>query len=358
MMRIAVIKFCAGYDRQREDRDYSDNKPIIGPYKDRGPTGWHSYAAATNGFVLLYNNENWIYDKILTEQYDLAILCVDNWLEPIDTIASLINNRNIPVMLGLHEGMYNLEILLNISQGSYFQHLIELTNTIEPLGWLINIPQQTKFVWEEIQRRTNVPMFDVPYCWDIKQRNQFIVPIKERKGIFCAGVSLNTGTPRNSFYNLLLASRFSNKYNIPVSWLSRGNGDAYKYIKQLFDKPNLLTIYDEDLPYPDWLHMLASHRIVLNLDTSLVQGQIPGDCAFVSVPCVGGNSRIQEFMFPKYLCKYDMDLSASYDAIKNLLLDDKQYSTYIKGVIEDNIHKISFETTVNLLQHIKENTHA
>jgi len=88
-MKVAVIKFCAGYNRSIEDWDYSNGGSIIVDEETRGPTGWHSYAAATQGFVMLYEGLEADYEKINDADKDLTLLedlaSIGSWIESLLT---------------------------------------------------------------------------------------------------------------------------------------------------------------------------------------------------------------------------------------------------------------------------------
>src|SRR4029077_8951361 len=50
---------------------------------------------------------------------------------------------------------------------------------------------------------------------------------------------------------------------------------------------------------PDYLRVVARHKIVLQLDRSHVPGQVAGDALLCRVPCVGGDGAIERIAFSK-----------------------------------------------------------
>ena len=54
--------------------------------------------------------------------------------------------------------------------------------------------------------------------------------------------------------------------------------------------------------YAEYLRVLAQHKIIFQLDTSFIPGQVAGDCLLSRVPCVGGNGAIERVAFPE-LCE-------------------------------------------------------
>ena len=55
------------------------------------------------------------------------------------------------------------------------------------------------------------------------------------------------------------------------------------------------------LPYPDYLRLMAQHRIVLQLDRSAVPGQVAGDCPAVRNSVRGRGRGDREDCVPEFL---------------------------------------------------------
>ena len=47
-----------------------------------------------------------------------------------------------------------------------------------------------------------------------------------------------------------------------------------------------------DRDYASYLRVVAEHKLVLEMDTSFVPGQVAGDALLCRMPCVGGNGAI------------------------------------------------------------------
>lgn len=58
-----------------------------------------------------------------------------------------------------------------------------------------------------------------------------------------------------------------------------------------------LRVIEGRLPYSQHLREMAACRVVFQLDTSLVPGQVAGDALLCRMPCVGGNSAIEREAF-------------------------------------------------------------
>jgi hypothetical protein len=82
-----------------------------------------------------------------------------------------------------------------------------------------------------------------------------------------------------------------------------------------------IRVIDGPLSYPDYLRLIASHRIVFQLDRSAVPGQVAGDCLLARVPCVGGNGAVDRLAFAP-LCG---PLTEAAEKARHLLSDDEAY---------------------------------
>lgn len=71
-----------------------------------------------------------------------------------------------------------------------------------------------------------------------------------------------------------------------------------RHLLAALDYPkDLLRVEEGRRPYPDYLRLVASHRVVFQLDASSVPGQVAGDALLCGVPCVGGNGAVERLAF-------------------------------------------------------------
>jgi hypothetical protein len=81
-----------------------------------------------------------------------------------------------------------------------------------------------------------------------------------------------------------------------------------------------LCVVEKWKSYPDYLRVVARHKIVLQLDRSHVPGQVAGDALLCRVPCVGGDGAIERIAFSKTCgeCRTIMEIaSMGLDLLKN-----------------------------------------
>jgi len=69
--------------------------------------------------------------------------------------------------------------------------------------------------------------------------------------------------------------------------------------RKKLDAPGIasLRVIEERLPYPDYLREMAKCRVVFQLDSSAVPGQVAGDALLCRMPCIGGNGAVDRIAF-------------------------------------------------------------
>jgi hypothetical protein len=72
------------------------------------------------------------------------------------------------------------------------------------------------------------------------------------------------------------------------------------------------------MPYPRYLRTVAQHKLVLQLDTSAVPGQVAGDALLCRVPCIGGNGTTERLAFPDW-CGHGRSAEQVLDLAARLL---------------------------------------
>ena len=85
--------------------------------------------------------------------------------------------------------------------------------------------------------------------------------------------------------------------------------------------PAGLQIVPRRMAYPQYLKLMAQHRIVFQLDSGAVPGQVAGDALLCRVPCVGGNGTTERLAFPA-LCGFGRDPGELVHIARQLLEDN------------------------------------
>jgi hypothetical protein len=131
-----------------------------------------------------------------------------------------------------------------------------------------------------------------PYPFEYPSWN-FSRPANERQGLFI-------GTREFDVFsrNHLLALSAARTLSVPITVINAEGKSGLDRLKMLKFPEDQLTVATP-LPYPDYLRLMARHRLVLQFDQSSVPGQVAGDSLLCRIPTVGGNGAVDRIAFPE-----------------------------------------------------------
>jgi hypothetical protein len=155
-------------------------------------------------------------------------------------------------------------------------------------------------------------------------RWDFSSPLARRSGVFIGTREWDVPT-RNHASALLGAT----KLGVPVTVCNLDGRDGRKKLAAL--GCDQLRVIEGRLPYTDYLREMAKARIVLQRDASAVPGQVAGDALLCRMPCIGGNSAIEQLAFtgdnhPERLLQDDDAWQATVEASQAHALSKLSYS--------------------------------
>src|SRR6476660_6259773 len=96
----------------------------------------------------------------------------------------------------------------------------------------------------------------------------------------------------------MVARRVSESTGESVTLFDYDGRRGARLLSEMGFRAGKLRVLNKKLAYPDYLREIARHKIVLQLDTSFVPGQVAGDALLCRIPCVGGNGAIDRLAFP------------------------------------------------------------
>ena len=102
---------------------------------------------------------------------------------------------------------------------------------------------------------------------------------------------------RNHLAALIVARRLSENTGENVTVFDYEGRKGARLLSEIGFGTGKLRVLNKMLAYPDYLREMARHKIVLQLDTSFVPGQIAGDALLCRIPCAGGNGAIMRTGF-------------------------------------------------------------
>ncbi len=164
--------------------------------------------------------------------------------------------------------------------------------------------------------------------WDISGQ-----VVQEKKGVFVGTRQLFVAS-RNHAVALSLLSPVTAELHETVTVIS-GRASDLPPMKRLLNKardfshalhqrfsqvnPHVRVIAKQ-MPASDYLRLMAEHKLVFQLDSSAVPGQVAGDALLCRLPCVGGNGTAERLVFPD-LCGHGRSTGEIMDLTRRLLSD-------------------------------------
>jgi hypothetical protein len=164
-----------------------------------------------------------------------------------------------------------------------------------------------------------------PYPVDVAGWD-FSIPVAERRGILIGTREFDVPSRRHEAA-LALAAEIAARDKVPVTVMCDQPRDRTIVAKLLSGVA--LTVIEQRLPYPDYLRMVARHRLVLQLDRSAVPGQVAGDALLSRIVCLGGNGTSEQIAFPEFSAMNDHAHEIE-DAARLLLTDATAYRAAIE----------------------------
>jgi hypothetical protein len=124
------------------------------------------------------------------------------------------------------------------------------------------------------------------------------VPPDDQSGIFVGTREWDVPS-RNHFAALLVARQLCDATDERVTVVNLDRYKARRLLAELKFPEGKLEVIEKWKSYPDYLRAVARHKIVLQLDSSHVPGQVAGDALLCRIPCVGGDGAIERVAFSR-----------------------------------------------------------
>ena len=179
-------------------------------------------------------------------------------------------------------------------------------------------------------------------------RWDFSRPKGERAGIFVGTREWNVPS-RNHLAALLLARELGEMTNEQVTVFNCDGRRGAKLLGALNFRSNRLRVLEKRLAYPDYLREVGRHRIVLQLDSSFVPGQVAGDALLCRIPCVGGNGAVDRMGFAE-TCGFGRSISEVKEIAMRLLSENAFYERTIAQSQNQAKQHLGFEASAGGLR--------
>src|SRR5438094_4781489 len=166
-------------------------------------------------------------------------------------------------------------------------------------GCIATTPEAAE-IYQRIRSKRDpatVAFIPTPYPVEDQRWNFFLSPT-EQSGIFVGTREWDVPT-RNHLTALLVARQLCEATGEPVTVVNLDGHKGRRLLDELRFPEGKLRLIEKQKPYPDYLRDVARHKIVLQLDSSHVPGQVAGDTLLCRVACAGGDGTIERIAFPK-----------------------------------------------------------
>ena len=260
------------------------------------PINYHAFAAAT--FGAFYDSTEQVIDNL--DRYDavLVLIRARTWMSL--AAARKLKDAGATVVVAWKEcgeEQINQQLKGFRARKAYGKILSIADGVLSPTSTLP--PRHGECDEEAFQAKAKF----LPTPYPLEHSQWDFSPTIERRGILLGTREFKTPT-RNHLQALELVASAARELNLDrVTVINSEKARGLARLKRLAPEfpANCLKIIGKPLPYSDYLSLLASHRLVFQMDQSHVPGQVAGDCLLARNLCCGGSSTIEKIVFPS-LC--------------------------------------------------------
>ena len=299
------------------------------------PTNFHAYAACTHG------NFHRDVKQALAEETPVLLLMRGDF-SASERALTLLQKHGRFVAVSLKEtGLHQIADQLRDPS-----RLMRFRRVVRQADACLGATQEAADLYRAIRGSADrVAFIPTPYPVDDRRWN-FSSPITERSGIFI-GTREWKVLSRNHLGALLVARRLSDQTNQHVTVFNLDGRRGTRSIASSGLASDQLRVMDRVLSYPNYLREIARHKIVLQLDTSFVPGQVAGDAVLCRVPCIGGNGAIDRLAFPE-TCGFARSINEIETTALHLLKDQQAYRQAVNAI--DSAASVSFKVVAEQLK--------
>jgi hypothetical protein len=284
------------------------------------PVNYHAYAACTGG--AFYRSPP------LAARHRSVLLLLRGDLREAQHALTILKAHGCYVAISFKESGTQ-QVSRQLSKPRRFQRFREIASSADLC--LSSTPDLLPLFASISKRTIHVP---TPYPFEVVAWN-FSRPVNERRGVF-----IGTREFKVLSRNHLLALSAARTFSVPITVI---NPDGKSGLRQLqaFKFPEDQLTVAAPLPYPNYLRLIAGHRLVLQFDQSSVPGQVAGDSLLCRVPTVGGNGTIERIACPE-LNGGPRTLDQLVELTWRLLNDDVFYHEQLQTLERCSAANLSF----------------
>lgn len=329
MQRVAVLN-SGGRDRLQPFPDFAGDPVAPG----HPPVNYHAFAACTGG---TFHGAV----KTIGREERVVLLLVKRDLKACLRALETLRAQGKTVLIAIKEaGMLQLAPLL--AAPTAFKLLERLCHrahgciaTTQPLHQLL-------------RAISDGPVEFIPTPYPVEDpRWNFARPAAERRGIFIGTREFDVPS-RNHLAALLTARMLPEALGERVTVINTNGRGGRQMLDALYFKKERLRVVEGRLPYREYLQLMAEHKVVFQLDRSLVPGQVAGDALLCRVPCIGGNGALDQILWPQ-LCGHGREIDQLLEVMKYLLSDPERREHFVEQAQSNAFDHATFQAVAQKL---------
>ena len=166
------------------------------------------------------------------------------------------------------------------------------------------------------------------------------IPFERRVGIFVGTREFDVPS-RNHWRAVAVAAQLARELEVPAAVVNPNGRHDLRLLKSIRGDNPFLHFIVGPLDYAKYLKLMASHRIVFQLDASAVPGQVAGDALLCRVPCVGGNGAVDRVAFG--------EPGDALETARRLMTDDTAWHAAVENSQTAARERLSFSAIRALL---------
>ena len=301
------------------------------------PTNFHAYAACTRGS---FQRET---KRAIAEDTPVLLLLRGDFAASERALAALQKEGRFAAVSLKETGLH--QIAEQLRNPARLERFVRIVNQAK--ACLAPTPEAADLYRAIRTDPDRVAFIPTPYPIDDSRWN-FSTPIEERSGIFIGTREWEVPS-RNHLAALLVARHLSAQTGENVTVFNLDGRKGARLLDGIGFASGKLRTLDRKRSYPDYLREVARHKIVLQLDTSFVPGQVAGDALLCRVPCVGGNGAIDRLAFPES-CGFNRSIADVGQIAARLLADRNDYEATVANMESVASQHLSFKVIAEQLR--------
>ena len=293
------------------------------------PVNFHAYAACTGGSFFRDT------EHAIAAAAPVLLLLKPGFRESERALLAL-KEAGLKVAVSLKEtGLH--QIADQMEDRMHLQRLLRIIAAAD--GYLAPTREAADLMRTVRREPATVAFIPTPYPLHDPQWD-FAGPIEHRHGVFVGTREFKVPS-RNHAAALFAARHISHTTGARVTVYNSERRKGERLLSEFEFTPNRLRVLKVGVDYAEYLRTMAEHKLVLQMDTSFVPGQVAGDALLCRLPCLGGHGAVDRLGHPA-TCGSGRSTAELLEMATQLLCDADFYARTIAESQQHARERLSF----------------